>query len=113
MVRTKALRDLNRVFDTGKRSIDIHNYIDQAFDVAFEITTADTFIAGIASKILDRERVTKADRKILNDVRLSGTDWRCDDGELFNLEPYPEINTAARGVEELRAQCRQALELAD
>ena len=57
--------------------------------------------------------MTKADRKILNDVRLSGTAWRCDDGELFDLKPYPEINTAASGVEELRSKCQQALELAD
>ena len=114
MVRTKVLRELDRLFNnTGQRSFDIHNYTGQAFDIAFEINTADTFIAGIASRIIDQEKITRAHRKILNEARLSGTDWRCFDGELFSLKQYPELYTAACGVEELRSKCQQALELAD
>jgi hypothetical protein len=109
-VRTKLLRELDRLFNnTGQRSFDIHNYTGQALDVAFEINTVDTFIAGIASRIIDQERITRTHRKILNEERLSGTDWRCFDGVLFSLKEYPELYTAASGVEELRLKARQAL----
>lgn len=110
MVRTEVLRELDRLFnDPGPRSFDINDYTGQAFDVAFEINTADSFIAGIASRIIDRERVTRAHRKVLNEARVLGSDWRCFDGELFNLEPYPKLRAAAMGVEELRLKCQEAL----
>ena len=90
--------------------MNIHSYTGTPFDVAFEINTEDSFLAGIAIRILEEEKISRLDRKLLKNPRLSENNWRCDDGQLFDLEPYPEILSAARGVEEFRSKCQQALD---
>jgi hypothetical protein len=51
MVSSEDLAGIRRCFEELKRqSVDPHNWKGLLFDVVFEIITADTYIAGIASK---------------------------------------------------------------
>lgn len=110
MASSKVLKELRQLYQNPQeRLIELSNYSGAPFDVAFDITTEDTFIAGIASKILDGTGVSWEERQIIGDSRLEGDRWRGDDDEFFDLGPYPEINAAAKRVEEFRAKCVEAL----
>ncbi len=94
---------------TDKR-IDIHKYSGPLFDVVFEIITADTFVAGVASKLLDRDPVTREERNIISaQMLLEGRLWRLDNGQLFDLQAHAEIKEIAMTIETLRAKCNEAL----
>lgn len=111
MVSTRILKELRYLIESNERAIDLHKYSDRLFDVVFDIITADTFVAGTASKILDRETLLPEERAIISKpLVISNGIWRCADGEMFDLRGYPEIYSVARGVEKLRAKCHQALD---
>ena len=83
MVSPELLKEVEERFDVlSQSSIEPGNYTGSLFDVAFEITTADTFVAGVASKIIDRDRLTKQDKAIVQrPLLLEGRWWQCDDGQ--------------------------------
>lgn len=92
------------------QKLDIHQYSPPLFDVVFEIFSADSFIAGVAGKILDREPIALEERAILERPLLHDRRWwRRDNGELFDLEPYREVSDAANAIEDLRTRCKAAL----
>jgi hypothetical protein len=110
MVSTKVLNELRRLYDSDERVFDIHECRDRLFDVALEINTTDSFVAGIASKILDQGKVTAKERLFISKPLLEeGTLWRCDDGETFDLGPHPEVMRVVTGLEKLRVKCEEAL----
>lgn len=113
MVSSELMRELQERFDALARSvIEPGNYTGSLFDVAFEITTADTFVAGVASKIIDGDRMTKEDESIVQrPLLLEGRRWQCEDGSVFDLNKSPEIKRVALAVEQLRATCATALKL--
>ena len=92
------------------KRIDIHKYSGPLFDVVFEIITADTLVAGVASKIVDGDAVTTEER-IAVAVSFLQEDrwWRRDDGQFFDLQPHAEIRKVAISVESLRGKCTNAL----
>jgi hypothetical protein len=111
MVSTEMRAAVKLAFEALEdQKLDIHQYSPPLFDVVFEIFSADSFIAGIAGKILDRDRIVAEetailDRPLLQDRRW----WRLENGELFDLEPYQEVSTAANALDNLRARCKAAL----
>ena len=110
MVSTKVLKELRQLYDSDERVFDIHKCRDRLFDVAFEINTTDSFVSGIASKILDRGKVTAKERLFISKPLLDeGALWRCDDGETFDIGPYPEVMRVVTGMEKLRVKCEEAL----
>jgi hypothetical protein len=58
-------------------------------DAAFEISTAGTFVAGVASSILDGKTVGVAERRVLERVFLADTRWILEDGRQIDLRNYP------------------------
>jgi hypothetical protein len=114
MVPAKVVEELKQLYESEERVIDLHQYSGPLFDVVFEIITADTFVAGVASKIVDREVVTPEERAVVTTpLLLDNRMWRCDDGEKFDIQLYPEINRVAKSIESLRAKCQEALSLAN
>ena len=113
MVSSELIREIETRFTALTRSsIELSNYTGSVFDVAFEITTAETFVAGIASKIIGRNRMTAQDKSLVQDPYLrDGRWWQCDNGSVFDLSVNPEINRMAQAVEQLRASCARALKL--
>ena len=110
MASSKALNELRQLYkNPSERSIEFSRYTGAAHDVAFDITTEDTFIAGIAGKILDGTGLSRKERQIIEGSRFEGDRWRCDDGEFFDLSTYPEIKAVAKRVDEFRAKCVEAL----
>jgi hypothetical protein len=114
MVPAKVVEELKQLYESEERAIDLHQYSGPLFDVVFEIITADTFVAGVASKIVDREAVTPEESAVVTSpLLLESRMWRCDDGEIFDIQPYPEIHRVATSIESLRAKCQEALSLAN
>jgi hypothetical protein len=111
MLSPKLMREMQKQFDAlAQSAIEPGNYTGSLFDVAFEITTAETFIAGVASKIIDGNRITKKDMSIVQrPLLLEGRWWQCDDGSVSDLGVNPEINRRALAIEQLRAACATAL----
>ena len=111
MVSAKMIVEIKRKYQAlSNKRIDIHQYSGPLFDVAFEITSADSFVAGVASKLLDRDSITREERILIStQVLLDGRLWRRDSGELFDLHSYAEIKDLAVSIENLRAICYEAL----
>lgn len=113
MVSPELMSELQERFDTLAQSvIEPGNYTGSLFDVAFEITTADTLVAGVASQIIDGHQITQKHKAIVQrPFLLEGRWWQRDDGSVFDLGGNPEINRVALAVEQLRATCATALNL--
>src|ERR1700730_11914324 len=111
MVSSKGTAEIRRCYEALKeKKLDIHRYSGFLFDVVFKITTADTFVAGVASKLVDRDTVAPEEKIVVSaPLLLEDRWWRCDDGQLFDLEPYAEIRKVARSIESLRAKCKDVL----
>jgi hypothetical protein len=112
MVSPKMRRGVKRCYEALlAESLEIHRYSGTVFDVAFQIITAETFVAGVATKILDREVVSPEEAAVIkNPLVLEGSLWRCDDGQTFDLKPFPQVHRTAIRVESLRAKCYDALD---
>jgi len=114
MVPAKVVEELKQLYESEERAIDLHQYSGPLFDVVFEIITADAFVSGVASKIVDREAVTLEEASVVNSPLLLDTRmWLCDDGRIFDIQPYPKIHRVAMHIESLRAKCHEALALAN
>jgi hypothetical protein len=111
MVSAQIIAEIRGSFEAlGQQRLDIHQYSPPLFDVVFEIISADTFIAGIASKLLDRDAVGPEERAVVDHPLLVERRWwRLENGELFDIEPYVEIYKVAVAVEDLRMKCRAAV----
>jgi hypothetical protein len=111
MVSSKVIAEVKHRYENLKeRSIDPHGYSGVLFDIAFEIITADTYIAGIASKILDRESIEPEERALLSKPLLKdGHWWQRPTGEEFDIQECVEMIRVASSIEELREKCNQAL----
>ena len=110
MVSPKVRNEIRERYEAlAGQSLDIHKYSDRMFDVVFEIITADTYVAGVASKIIDGDTVTPDDWNFIGrPMLMEGRWWRCDDGQLFDIEQDPEIKLVASSIESLRHKCNDA-----
>src|SRR5437762_10331312 len=111
MVSAKMTAEIKRCYEAlADKSIDIHKYSGSLFDVVFEIITADTFVAGVANRIFNRDPITSKERAIISaQMLLEGRLWRLDNGQLFDLQSHLEIKELATSIEALRAKCSEAL----
>ena|SRR5215470_4958760 len=111
MVSSKDVDEIRQCFDELKHhSVDPHNYSGLLFDVVFEIITADTYIAGVASKILDGEFIEVEERLLLGKSLLIDEHWwQRRTGEVFDMQDHADISEYAMKVERLREKCYQAL----
>ena len=100
---------MNRLYEllrhVTSRSLDLKAFTGQLADVAFEITTAESFLAGIASALLERGVMDPSHRVVLEKEFLRGTTWNLGDGARVDLSSAPELLQAARAVQELRDEC--------
>src|SRR5262245_56389938 len=112
MVSSKLTAELKRAFDRLQNaSLDIHQYPSPLFDIVFEIISADTFVAGIASRLIDGDTVGPDERAIVEEPLLVERRWwKLENGQLFDLQPYPELSEAALAVESLRLKCKEAFD---
>ena len=111
MVSPKLAAEIKRGFEAlQNQKLEIHDYGPPLLDVVFEIYTADTFVAGIASKLIDGDPVPQEERVVVaSPLMIDGRWWRRDNGEQFDLEPHPEVRDAALEIEDLRIKCKAAL----
>jgi hypothetical protein len=111
MVSPKLTAEIMRCYEAlREQRLDIHRYSGPLLDVVFEMITADTFVAGVARKLMDGDLVAPKERIVVRDpLLLEDRWWRCDAGQLFDLEPYEEIRMVATSIESLRAKCKDAL----
>lgn len=89
-------------------SIDPNDYDGPLGDVVFDIITADTYVAGIATKLLDGEHVEPAEAAFVSRPMLSGSCW-VHQGQQFDLSREPAVYQAARAVEQTRDICNKIL----
>jgi hypothetical protein len=108
MVSPKDALKLNykKLRDT---SVSIIDYQDSAVhDVVFEMVTADTYIAGVADRLLHGPKIREEHRRIISQDQLHGNAWILQDGTRFDLTPYPELLEYARIIENVRQACLRA-----
>ena len=107
-----SLSRVRQLFD-GLQPSDINpnRYQGAIQQVVFELFDAETFVAGIASTLLEGERPERAAISILETTFLLGTNWMRRDGSQFDLRTMPEILARARRVEDLKEACAATLQL--
>lgn len=111
MVSPKIIDEIRGLYEAlTEQSLDIHEYSDRMFDVVFDIITADTYVAGVATKIIDGDPIAPKERNFIGrPLLMEDRWWRCDDGELFDIQRYPRVKLVASTVESLRHKCNDAL----
>jgi hypothetical protein len=80
-------------------------YKGEIKELVFELLDAETFVAGIASTLLEGQCPERAAMPILETTFLFGTCWMRRDGSQFDLRATPEVLDHARRVEALKDAC--------
>jgi hypothetical protein len=84
-------------------TIDVNSYTGRVAEVAFDLTTFDSFIAGLATRLVSGGAPTYEEQGLLKrELPLTGTVWTLDSGEKVDLVMFPELLAHARLVESLR-----------
>lgn len=111
MVSSKVIDQLEHWYEVVRhQSIDPHKYSGESFEVVCEIITADTFIAGIASKLLDGSAINPIERQIVDaSLVIDQHWWKRASGRNFNLHSLAEIHQVVQSLEKLRCLCKEAL----
>jgi hypothetical protein len=85
---------------------DIHSYPASVGDALFDLFTVDTFVAGIADRLLSGMSVQVASHTVLRTpIPVTNSYWVSDDGREIDLREYPEILAFVQVLEELRQEC--------
>jgi len=96
--------------DLSTTSIDLEDYKGELLNVAFDIYNSDTFIAGIADKILSGDIITKGDKNILAiPLIVDNTFWVKNNGQTIDLKNSRQLLTLAEKIENLRKICRNLI----
>jgi hypothetical protein len=104
------MNELKNLFASEGRAIDLHKYSEPVFSVVFEMITTDSFIAGIANKILDGEPVNPEEQGLLSFPFFEEERWwQRGHGQMFDLQEYPEVREVAMNIERLRRKCKEIL----
>ena len=86
-----------------KLSLDVNSYCQPLVDVAFELTSFDTFIAGIVDTLLQGKTVSQQHVAVLRrPLPVEGTLWQTQDGSRVDLSLHPDILTYAERLTEVR-----------
>jgi hypothetical protein len=111
MIPFQLETDLRNCFEDLKtQPLNVNRYDGPEGDLAFDITTADTFIAGILSSILDRATISEQAKAVLRDPMLVGLTWRGRQTQDAYLGDLPELLKNAEIIERARVLCLEALE---
>jgi hypothetical protein len=106
-IKSKLRLAFDKLSDTR---IDLNNYEGSLFEVACEIFTSETFVAGIADTLLDEGSIDLDHRIILEyPLILNSTFWVCTDGQTFDLTQDLLLLDLAAKVEKLRQICTKGL----
>lgn len=111
MVPSQVIEEIKQCYEAlARQSIDPHAYMDSMFQVVFEIITADTFIAGIASKILDGDPIDPEELVVVSSpLLIEGRWWKCNDGQMYDVQGHAEVRQVAMSIEKLRKKCYEVL----
>jgi hypothetical protein len=111
MVSSELMAEIEHWYEVVRyQSIDPHKYSGESFDVVCEIITADTFVAGIASKLLDGSTIDPIERQIIGDPLITDQHWwKRGSGQKFDFHAFPEICQVVQSLEKLRSLCKDAL----
>ena len=110
MVSSQLKLKLIETFGILKTStLNIHSYSGSDFDTVFDIISADTFIAGIADKIIEGHTVSQQEKAILNKKLLENKSWITTDGEIKSLEHLPEVLNYAYLLQNIQHLCRRVV----
>jgi hypothetical protein len=106
MVSAEMMAELRASLQAMSRSsINPADYEGTLFYVVFDILTADTFVAGIATKILDGESIPHNERVVVVRSPLVVKGSWVDEGRTLDLSAHPTVLAVARAVENTRAVC--------
>jgi hypothetical protein len=111
MVSSK-LKKLDQKFNKLKKtSVDMNKYTeDHIIDALFEIYTADTYVAGIATTLLNGGQVEKSNYIVVTTRYLRDKKyWIMIDGREIDISEYEEILEFAEIIEETRTECYSIL----
>lgn len=95
--------------ELSNQSISLYKYKGDDAEIAFDIVTSDTFIAGIADKLIERISLSTEETSLLEKKLLVNGEWFCNDGHTHSLNHLPELKKYAGKIEELRIICRKIL----
>jgi hypothetical protein len=110
MVPPKAVTVKEALAKLREYAVDVNDYAGGIADVAFEIVTADTFLAGIADSWLSGAVMDSSSRVIVIVQRLlDGRIWVAEQGQRYDLSQWPELLEYARRIESLRKACEAVL----
>ena len=89
--------------------VDINDYEGTDEDVVFEIVTLDTFVAGIADKLLRNRSISEDERRILERRQLRGSYWVLKTGESVSLLHLPEVLEYVQVIVEVQNLCLELI----
>jgi hypothetical protein len=99
------IEELRASLDVMRRtSVTPADYDGALYDVVFDILTADSYVAGIATKILDGESIPHNERVVVRSPLVVRSSWLYE-GRPFDLSAHPTILAVARAVEHTRDLC--------
>ncbi|MBX7151970.1 hypothetical protein K1X84_10045 [bacterium] len=97
----KKLQDA--LIELANFKLRVNDFIDTAvYEVVFDIITADTFISGVATKILDSSRISIAEKTILDRPLLDNFYWLSPDGRKVDISKFPQIIEYVAQIEKVR-----------
>jgi hypothetical protein len=103
MVPSRRIAELQKAYiRLQDHSIESNRYVGSELDLAFDLTTVDTFVAGIASKVLDGESVTPEEILLLNRPFLVGNIWNGHEVHKSDISGISEMLKYANAIEEVR-----------
>ena len=106
MGSTAMIEELRASLDVMQRtSVRAADFEGALFDVVFDILTADTYVAGVATKILDGESIPHNERVVVVRSPLIVKNSWLYEGRPFDLSAHPTILAVARAVEHTRDLC--------
>ena len=101
---------LERLFLRLQRSVvDTTTYKGLAAEVAFDLATFDTFVAGTARALLSGRAPTIQDGSVLQrSLPLKGSLWTTESGQQVDLTDFPELLAHATLLESVRKECARS-----
>jgi hypothetical protein len=87
-------------------SINIGDYVGSLHEVAFDLCYTDSFIAGIADRILSGEPISRQERAVIHKpFILDETYWASTEGLYVDLSNHEKLLEIAKQIEEVRQIC--------
>ena len=102
------------------RATDEHGFFPEVLPLAMSQVWSDHMVSPeliteikdlyVACKIIDGGAVTPEERHFIGTpLLMEDRWWRCDDGQLFDIQEYSKAKLIAGTVETLRDKCNDAL----